>query len=154
MELHQFAALSARLTGFDSGELQESGMVHAYRQVVTEQAGAERLDGLADSVGVSTDDPPRFTDESARELARAITHLWYLGTWPGVLRPPFPDGEAPPPASGPFVVSSRAYEQGLVWRAFGGRAPGTTAQGYGSWADSPSEVTPLGAHGGDSAVAK
>lgn len=154
MELHEFVALSAKLTGFDSGELQESGMVRVYHEVVVEQVGAERLEGLADSVAVFTDGPPRFEDDVARELARAITHLWYLGTWTGVSCPPLPDAGVAPSGSGPFVVSSRAYAQGLVWRAFGGHAPGTVAQGYGSWAGPPPEATPPGGRGTHSAVVK
>ncbi|MCX4404263.1 hypothetical protein OOK58_01690 [Streptomyces sp. NBC_01728] len=154
MELHQFAALSANLTGFDCRELQETGMMHTYRQVVVDQAGAERLDRLAGSVAGSPDGPPRLEDDSARELARAITHLWYVGTWPGLPHPLSPDNGASAPEAGPYVVSSRAYEQGLVWRAFGGNAPGTAAQGHGSWADAPSEVAPVGARDTESVVAR
>ncbi|WP_199854955.1 hypothetical protein [Streptomyces dioscori] len=142
MELHQFAALSADLTGFDCRELQETGMLHTYRQIVVDQAGAERLDRLADAVAGTPDSPPRFEDDSARELARAITHLWYVGTWPGLPDSLPPGNGAGTPEAGPYVVSSQAYEQGLVWRAFGGNAPGAAAQAHGSWADAPSEVTP------------
>ncbi|MFG3053988.1 hypothetical protein ACGFZP_23945 [Kitasatospora sp. NPDC048239] len=50
----------------------------------------------------------------------ALTHLWYAGAWP----------DEPP-------SSTRAYEQGLMWRTFHATAPGTSAPGYGSWADAP-----------------
>ncbi|MYS24007.1 hypothetical protein GA0115240_159034 [Streptomyces sp. DvalAA-14] len=154
MELHQFAALSANLTGFDCRDLHETGMMHTYRQVVADRAGAERLDRLAASVTGAADGTPRFEDDSARELARAITHLWYVGTWPGLPHPPSPDNGAPAPQAGPYVVSSLAYEQGLVWRAFGGNAPGTAAQGHGSWADAPSAAAHAAAHDTGSEVAR
>ncbi|MGC5562023.1 hypothetical protein ACPYPG_04160 [Streptomyces sp. FR-108] len=155
MELHQFAALSADLTGFDCRELQETGMLHTYRQVVVDQAGAERLARLADSLAGAHDGPPRFEDDSARGLARAITHLWYVGAWPGLPAPLSPDDGAWAPDAGPYMVSSRAYEQGLVWRAFGGKAPGTAAQAHGSWADAPSEAAPpRGARDTESVIAR
>ncbi|MDH6575959.1 hypothetical protein [Kitasatospora sp. MAP5-34] len=127
----QFVALSVGLTGFDADELHQTGMAGTYRSVVLTQAGDEQLSRLVRS-GVGGG-PPDPGDEPLRELARSVTHLWYTGTWPG-LPTPAPTGK---PAGEPFVVSSRAYAEGLVWRAFGAHAPGTVAQGYGSWAVAP-----------------
>ncbi|WP_329569191.1 hypothetical protein [Kitasatospora sp. NBC_01266] len=128
----QFIAMSAVLTGFGGEELRATGMAAEYRALVLERAGAEplaRLVAAADGSG-----PPRLDEEPVRELARAVAHLWYLGAWPGL-----------PAAQGAHVVSSRAYEQGLVWRAFGGHAPGAVAQGFGSWGDPPPGGPPGGA---------
>ncbi|MFI6094547.1 hypothetical protein ACIA8G_03285 [Lentzea sp. NPDC051213] len=48
-----------------------------------------------------------------------IIELWYTGVWRGV------------------VPSSRAYAEGLAWKAFGGAPPGTRAPGFGSWEQRP-----------------
>ncbi|PJN25713.1 hypothetical protein [Kitasatospora sp. CB02891] len=122
MFVDRFIAVSAELTGFSAEELRATGMAGDYRAVVLDRAGAERLGRLeAAAAGGSAE----LLREPVRELARAVAHLWYLGTWPGLS-----DGE-------PFVVSSRAYAEGLVWRTFHGHAPGTVAQGHGSWSAAP-----------------
>jgi hypothetical protein len=113
--IDQFIAVSVELTGFSAEELRATGMADAYRAVVLEQAGAEVVGRLvAAPLG-----------EEERELARAVVELWYLGSWSATA-----DGR-------PFLVSSAAYAQGLVWRAFGGQAPGAVAQGFGSWSAAP-----------------
>ncbi|MFD7989096.1 hypothetical protein ACFV4M_37750, partial [Kitasatospora indigofera] len=155
----EFLFLSAELTGFGVGQLSATGLADTYRSLVLERAGPPRLDRLRAAVAAGAGRPPAFPDESVRELARAVVHLWYLGTWPG-LPPAGAEGAAdgtagtadgtadgPPavptdeqvdrPADGPFVVSSRAYAEGLVWRTFGARAPGTVPQEHGSWSLPP-----------------
>ncbi|GAA2142328.1 hypothetical protein GCM10009760_27360 [Kitasatospora kazusensis] len=128
MTLDQFIAVSAELTGFDTDELRGTGLAGLYRTVLLERAGAEQLSRLtAPSPSPIPGEVGTHADEPQRELARAVTHLWYTGTWTGT-------GQA---ADEPFVVSARAYAGGLVWRSFGGHAPGTTPQGYGSWAAAP-----------------
>ncbi|MFF7634604.1 hypothetical protein ACFZB9_15815 [Kitasatospora sp. NPDC008050] len=113
--IEQFIAVSAELTGFSGEELRATGMAEAYWAVVLEQAGAAALGRLvAEPLG----------EGEVRELARAVVGLWYLGSWASEDGPP-------------VVVSSAAYAQGLVWRAFGGQAPGVAAQGFGSWAAAP-----------------
>lgn len=113
--IDQFIAVSAELTGFSVDELRATGMAEAYWAVVLEQAGVAAAGRLvAAPLG-----------EGERELARAVAELWYLGSWSATV-----DGR-------PFLVSSAAYAQGLVWRAFGGQAPGSGGRGHGSWADAP-----------------
>ncbi|KIF05502.1 hypothetical protein PL81_12855 [Streptomyces sp. RSD-27] len=114
-------ALSQRLTGFDAAELEATGLAEAYRAVVAEQLGPARYARLLAGAGPS--DGGADHDVAA---ARAVTLLWYTGGWPG-----------PPP----FVVSPRAYAEGLVWKAAGVAAPGTRAPGYGSWAAEPAPVS-------------
>lgn len=112
--IDEFIAASAELTGFGGAELWATGMAEVYWAVVLEEAGAAAVGRLvAEPLG-----------EGERELARAVAGLWYLGSWSvagGV----------------PVVVSSAAYERGLVWRAFGGQAPGTGPRGHGSWTVEP-----------------
>ncbi|GHH66423.1 hypothetical protein GCM10018781_20340 [Kitasatospora indigofera] len=151
----EFLFLSAELTGFGVGQLSATGLADTYRSLVLERAGPPRLDRLRAAVAAGAGRPPAFPDESVRELARAVVHLWYLGTWPGL--PPAgaegaadgtaaapPDEQVDRPADGPFVVSSRAYAEGLVWRTFGARAPGTVPQAHGSWSLPPSVEEPAG----------
>lgn len=120
----EFVAVSAVLTGFGAAELEALGLAEDYAAVVAGQIGAGgigRIAGALERVGGLED----VRDEGLLEAARAVTHLWYTGCWPGV-----GGGE-------PFVVSSRAYAGGLVWRTFGGDAPGTAQPGFGSWAEPP-----------------
>ncbi|MFF1872419.1 hypothetical protein [Kitasatospora herbaricolor] len=153
----EFLLLSAELTGFGVGQLSATGLADTYRSLVLERAGPNRLDRLRTAVAAGAGRPPAFPDESVRELARAVVHLWYLGTWPGLPPAGVPGtagGSADAPtdervdertdrsADGPFVVSSRAYAEGLVWRTFGTRAPGTAAQEHGSWSLPPTVEEP------------
>lgn len=120
----EFVALSASLTGFSAAELEGSGLAEDYRAVVAGRIEAEslgRLAGALEQVGGLRG----VRDEGLLETARAVTHLWYTGCWPGGR------GESP------FVVSPRAYAGGLVWRTFGGSAPGTVQPGFGTWAEPP-----------------
>ncbi|WP_405977443.1 hypothetical protein [Streptomyces sp. NBC_00158] len=114
----RFTALSLRLTGFDAAELEATGLAATYRAVAEEQLGPARYERLLSEAW----HPDEGADEEVSAAARAVTVLWYTGSWPG-----------PPP----FVVSPRAYAEGLVWKAAGVAAPGTTAAGYGSWAQRP-----------------
>ncbi|MQS17177.1 hypothetical protein F7Q99_34600 [Streptomyces kaniharaensis] len=135
MLVDHFIAISAELTGFSAEELRATGMAGVYRAVVLERAGAERLGRLEAAVTGAGDGPLGLDEEPERELARAVAHLWYLGTWPGLRVPE--DSKAQRLAGEPFVVSSRAYTEGLAWRTFHGNAPGTAAQGHGSWSTAP-----------------
>ncbi|MER5204240.1 hypothetical protein [Streptomyces sp. NPDC002825] len=110
-ETQRFAALSARLTGFDAGDLAATGLVEVYRSVAAERLGADRYERLLR-------EPP--DPEDLRSAARDVTYLWYTGSWPG-----------PRPA----LVSPRAYAEALVWKAAGLTAPAAAPGGYGSWAE-------------------
>ncbi|MFJ4770590.1 hypothetical protein ACIP88_15965 [Streptomyces uncialis] len=115
-----FVALSAELTGFTAEELYATGLVTEYRDLVAREAGP---DNYARLVGGEPHTVP--------ELVRAMTRLWYTGSWPGLRG-----------GAGPYLVSARAYAEGLVWRAAGTPAPGTTAPGFGSWSAPPPDGTP------------
>ncbi len=118
-ETADFTALSQELTGFDEATLRGTGLTGTYLAVAAEQLGPDRLRRLLEATG----GPLGELDDDLRDAARALTHLWYTGSWPG---------------PSPFVVSARAYAEGLVWKAAGLTAPATAPGGYGSWADSPS----------------
>ncbi|WP_328946101.1 hypothetical protein OG259_36295 [Streptomyces sp. NBC_00250] len=118
-ETLRFTALSARLTGFDEEDLAATGLTDVYRAVASERLGPRRYGRLLREVPAEPDD---VVDGELRQAAREVTYLWYTGSWPG---------------SPPYVVSPRAYAEGLVWKAAGVRAPATDPGGYGSWADAP-----------------
>jgi hypothetical protein len=124
----EFVAISARLTGFDESDLLATGMARRYHAVLAEQVGAEHHHrfGTADLAA----------DELMRRIAEAVTHLWYLGVWPGL--PDWAHAEVGRPTSNVvFTVSPRAYAEGLVWKTFHGHPPGTRASGFGSWSRAP-----------------
>lgn len=119
-DTRRFAALSARLTGFDEAALEGTGLAEAYRTVASEQLGTRRFERLLREEGLLDE----RTTGDLLEAARAVTYLWYTGSWPG-----------PPP----FVVSPRAHAEGLVWKAAGLVAPATEPQVHGSWSEPPFE---------------
>ncbi|WP_406055654.1 hypothetical protein OG462_07400 [Streptomyces sp. NBC_01077] len=116
-ETHRFTALSARLTGFDRADLDATGLTEVYRAVAAERLGTRRYARLLQETG---EDEGGALEGDLRTAARAVTYLWYTGSWPG---------------PSPFVVSPRAYAEGLMWKAAGLRAPATGPGGYGSWAE-------------------
>ncbi|WP_426362054.1 hypothetical protein [Streptomyces sp. E-08] len=121
-DTQRFAALSVRLTGFDAADLAATGLVEVYRDVAAEELGAQRYELLLREFGDPLA-PGAAEDAPGGELsagARAVTYLWYTGSWPG-----------PPPR----LVSPRAYAEGLVWKAAGVTAPAAAPGGYGSWAE-------------------
>ncbi|MFD7100235.1 hypothetical protein [Streptomyces xanthophaeus] len=124
--VRDFLALSAALTGFTTDELRAAGTAHAYLAVVREQAGAVPYGRLVDAA-----DPLEAGEGEDAEAARALIHLWYTGSWPGL-----------PGGGGAFTVSPEAYAAGLVWRAVGVSAPGTRPRGFRSWAEPVPAVAP------------
>jgi hypothetical protein len=138
--MDDFLAISVGLTGFDARELQATGMAERYHAVVTRQVDAAFYDAFAKALLEAGSDPLAVAEPHVLEVARAVTHLWYLGVWPGL---PEATGAAIGGADAldaPFVVSARAYAQGLAWKAFGGAPPGTAAPGFGSWGRPPQRI--------------
>ncbi|MEU4067296.1 hypothetical protein AB0F25_33690 [Streptomyces wedmorensis] len=115
-DTQRFTALSARLTGFDGEDLTATGLAEVYRAVAEEELGAARYERLLREWG----ERAAGMDGEPGASARAVTYLWYTGSWPG---------------SPPRLVSPRAYAEGLVWRAAGLTAPAAGPGGYGSWAE-------------------
>ncbi|WKK23438.1 hypothetical protein QZH56_32750 [Streptomyces olivoreticuli] len=147
-ELTGFVGLSVRLTGFDAFDLHATGMVRLYHDTTLDQVGREAIGRfLADLESVGGD-PDRLVDETSRDIARAITHLWYLGVWPQLSRPVHA-ALGREQANVAFMVSPEAYTEGLVWRTFHGHPAGAKAPGFGTWADPPPGASaPAGASAG------
>ncbi|MCX4637696.1 hypothetical protein OG775_21545 [Streptomyces platensis] len=119
-ETDDFTELSAQLTGFDDDCIRATGLVEVYRAVAVEQLGTDLFERLLGAQGRPTGE----LNDDLLDAARAVTFLWYTGSWQG-----------PPP----FVVSPASYAHGLAWRAAGLVAPATAPAGYGSWAERPTE---------------
>ncbi|MFB6977142.1 hypothetical protein [Streptomyces scopuliridis] len=127
----RFVTLSAALTGFDAAELTATGMTGLYEEFVVRRVEPRLYARLVDALTDEAADPRAVADkdEELGELARAVCHLWYVGTWPGLRGD---DGRTVP-----FPFPARAYARGLVWSSFGGHAPGAGRPGYGTWAERP-----------------
>jgi hypothetical protein len=136
--LQPFLRFSASVTAFSEFDLLGTGQAEAFLETVQDQVGKETLRGLLDACGP--------LGEDLGLLAKSIIKLWYAGIWyepegtgadagqRGVPRQRRPDQDG---REAPFVVSSAAYAEGLLWRAIGAHPSGAKAPGYGSWALPP-----------------
>lgn len=140
--IDEFLLLSVALTGFDARELKATGMAERYHAVVTQQIDATFYDVFTRALSDAQGDPLAVVEPHVLEVARAVTHLWYLGVWPGLPEPTVTAVGKADAVNAPFVASGRAYAQGLVWKSYGGAPPGTAAPGFGSWARPPHRVQP------------
>ncbi|MEU4212335.1 hypothetical protein AB0F13_20440 [Streptomyces sp. NPDC026206] len=131
-----FVAVSVRLTGFDEFELRATGMVRLYHDTTVEQVGRAAVGRFIDDLAAAGGDPDGIADETSRDIARAITHLWYLGVWPQLAQSVHA-GLGRERANTAFMVSPEAYTEGLAWRTFHGHPPGAKPPGHGTWADPP-----------------
>jgi hypothetical protein len=131
-----FIKISALLTGFDAFELHSTGMAELYLRTVTGQIGADGYTALVLALQKAELDPNAIEDEVHRDLARAVTHLWYLAEWPP-LEPSVHTRLGRQIANGSFIAAPQAYPEGLVWRTFGGHPSGAKAPGFGTWAAPP-----------------
>lgn len=113
-----FVDVSVSLTGFEPGELRATGLVEQHYATVVGRLGDDEYQRFAAGLLAAGGDP---LPDGLLPVARAITHLWYLGVWP--------DADQ--------AVSPRAYAESLVWKTFHGFAPGTWAPGFGSWSRPP-----------------
>ncbi|MEU8582852.1 hypothetical protein [Streptomyces abikoensis] len=139
-----FVELSVRLTGFDEFDLRGTGMVRLYHDTTLDQLGRAAVGRFLDDLAAAGGDPGALADEVSRDIARAITHLWYLGIWPSLARATHTAlGRETPNTA--FVVSPEAWTEGLAWRTFHGHPPGARPPGFGTWADPPPGTPPPGA---------
>jgi hypothetical protein len=135
-DVERFVTLSVPLTGFDTFELHGTGMADRYLRTVVEQIGATAYDEFGAALEQAHHDPTRLVGEVARDIARAVTHLWYLGVWPQLSATVHADLRRQV-ANTAFTVAPEAYVQGLVWQTFHGHPQGAKAPGFGTWAAPP-----------------
>jgi hypothetical protein len=142
MPLSTFIALSVQLTGFGRVRLLGTGMADAYLSVLDSALPAGVLDDLLAACGEAPDAAgigAIMRDPRLGPVARNLTILWYCGTW-AALPEAWQQAYGTVPAAPNGVVSAQAYQQGLQWVAAGAHPMGARQQGYGAWAEPPSEV--------------
>ncbi len=138
-----FLPISAWLTGFDTTELQATGMTATYYATITTKNTASCIDDffaqaeLVLQEGGGDEDKTNsliasqlFPTSCYNNLAQNIITMWYTGEWA-------PDVNAAPSLAEAHNISPNAYVQGLMWTAASTHPPGAKQPGYGSWADPP-----------------
>ncbi|MFF7725304.1 hypothetical protein [Streptomyces sp. NPDC008001] len=134
--LDAFLTASAALTGFEVFDLHATGMAAAYHETLLAQVGRPAAGCFLDALSAAGGDPDGITDETARDIARAVAHMWYVGVWPQLAASVHAALGRERPNT-PFTVSPEAYAEGLVWRTFHGHPAGARPPGFGTWADPP-----------------
>lgn len=145
----RFLALSALLTGFERVELLGSGVAQEYYRQVNDIIGTEIFQQLlftsATIIECYGNDEEALETAIRREIlaniklgavAKNIIQLWYLGSWvqmPQSWRTQYGNN----PSDVTTVVSSQAYQEGLVWSVIKAHPPGAKQPGFGSWAHLP-----------------
>lgn len=145
----RFLTLSALLTGFESVELLGSGVAQEYYKQVSSIIGNNIFQQLLVTSSLIIERYGNNEDalETAirREIlanvklgpvAKNIIQLWYLGSWmqmPQSWRIRYGNN----PGDITKVVSSQAYQEGLVWSVIDAHPPGAKQPGFGSWAHLP-----------------
>ncbi|WP_017609991.1 hypothetical protein [Nocardiopsis xinjiangensis] len=140
----RFVRLCVPLTGFAPFDLHATGMAQLYLDTARQQVGRYRLDTfLTELTEACTPllDPSELS-ETDREIARAITYLWYTGAWPKLAVDAHADLRREM-ANTEFVVAPSTYVEGLVWRTFQSHPVGAKPPGFGTWGREPAELPPL-----------
>ncbi|MFI5528089.1 hypothetical protein ACIA8O_05965 [Kitasatospora sp. NPDC051853] len=134
--LDGFVEVSVLLTGFDAFDLYGTGMAGLYLETAQAQLGRAAYLEFVHALDLAGGRPELLTDEVHQDVARAVTHLWYLGVWPQ-LSAPVHRRLGREIANSAFTAAPEAYVEGLVWRAFHGHPAGAKPPGFGTWAAPP-----------------
>jgi hypothetical protein len=136
-DLNAFLAGSSGLTGFTVQELHQARLAAQYRSLLSQQVNPDCAAEFVKLLAQRGGDPHLMAQPVFRDLARALAHLWYTGVWPGLAPEVFEAAGRAEAGNERFVVSARSYAEALVWKAFGGHAPGGAGPGYDSWTRAP-----------------
>ncbi|MFH8976229.1 hypothetical protein [Streptomyces sp. NPDC017890] len=158
-KLREFVKFSATVTGFSEFDLWGTGQAEVYYETVVNQEGPDAIQKV-----ISADPSAVPADPVVKSIIKLwYVGVWYgpelagrmdVAAWtaPGRsgAKPAVPDDSQPEGSQAgegrahggsgrtpPFVVSSDAYTEGLLWRAIGAHPSGAKAPGYGSWANPP-----------------
>ena len=170
--VRDFAELSAVLTGFTPDELFGTGVVELYyntalriigerivgRMLITWHAIREQIVGPMLIEWSSAGDRPSHVPELERAVdeqicdtpmmgpvARNIVAMWYVGNWNQMPRA-WRQKYGASAADETHVVSARAYQEGLVWRACDAHPPAAKQMGFGSWTRPPAGAPEIDDH--------
>lgn len=146
MNLTQFAALSQVLTGYGPDVIipqnDTQHMAQEYLDVLNKPGlVAPALLQLLTQKWVSVSTQPQqqweqlvqtniMNDTQLAQVAQNIIYMWYLGIWYDLPR------IAGQPVNG-FVISSKAYKNGLVWGTMGAHPMGFSEEVFGYWNTPP-----------------
>ncbi len=150
-QLDQFVALSAALTGFSGAELWGTGMMHVYFALVPSITGEMIFGDLLTrwrDIAVRGSGRRSYIEKLLTEemledpklgpVARNVAYLWYCGMWqqlPGSWRNTYGANAR----DLTHVVSSKSYQESLVWKAMHTHPQGAKQPGFASWAMKPEE---------------
>lgn len=148
-----FLLICSEITGYSDFELESTGVVDTYFQLLPKILGPQITQEFATSIDyvLSTrpDTPERqaAVDEALRPpslfwpVISALASLWYLGTWNqlpdswyAAVGLPLP---GPSDAGRTHVPSQLAYIEQLSYRTAFAHAPGANPTGFGSWSEAP-----------------
>lgn len=144
----QFLAISAVLTGFSELELARTDMADAYWGTLVDMAGemiaGDFMSACATILAASQSpaDLPGMIEAQLLKhpafgpLARNIIVMWYLGQWSALPRE-WCDAYGSRMDDCNRMISAHAYQESLVWQAFGSHPQGAKPTGWGSWSDPP-----------------
>ncbi|MFL9862290.1 hypothetical protein PQR72_42355 [Paraburkholderia madseniana] len=132
---------SSRILEFSSITLLGTGIGSTLCDFFIERLGQERFDAWSERLAALPPSGPEKAQKVTALLAdltdgpptRNLIYAWYTGTWtaiPGVLN------------DTTQVISSRAYQEALVWPLIGAHPGGAKQQGWDSWSRPPS-TSPL-----------
>jgi hypothetical protein len=151
-----FLLICSEITGYSAVELESTGVVDTYCQLLPKILGPQLTQELATAVAAVLSTRP---DTAARQAALAaalrppsrlwpviagLASLWYLGTWNQL-----PDSwyqavalprPGPQDAGRTHVPSQLAYIEQLSYRTAFAHAPGANPTGFNSWSQPPVQV--------------
>ena len=153
MNLQQFAALSVVLTGYGKDtilpDLDTQHQAQEYLDTLYKPGlvPVETLQLLSDAWNsVSNTSEIALVDQVKSlimekpllaRVAKNIIYMWYLGIWYDLTVLP---GEMP---NKDFVVSSKAYKNGLVWTTMAAHPMGYSEGNFGYWNTPPANINNL-----------
>jgi hypothetical protein len=147
MNLQQFAALSEVLTGYgqetilpklDTQQQAEEYLKTLYSPGLVPVASLKLLTDTWNNIATmpKTDQEQQvktqiMANTELGPIAKNIIYMWFLGIWYDLTVPPgtFPNKD--------FVVSSKAYKNGLVWNTMGAHPMGYSEGVFGYWSTPP-----------------
>ena len=160
VDLADFVALSAALTGIDAGKLRPAldthGTAETYLELTRTNGGAT-FQALLDAYRTAKGKTPAEvaavilgqSGDAVACLARSVMLLWYLASWYDPTK--LPALRSGPPAFVPFtIVSADAYTQSWVWRVGQTHPMGYSEWAFGYWHKDPPPLTDFIGTGGGS----
>ncbi|KWE70872.1 hypothetical protein WL78_15255 [Burkholderia ubonensis] len=131
--LSVFLKGSSRILEFSSITLLGTGIGPELCDFFMKQLGQRRFDSWSERLAALPPDGPGKAQKVAALLAdpedgpltRKLMYAWYTGTW------------SAPPGDTDRVISSRAYQEALVWPLIGAHPGAAKQQGWDSWSRPP-----------------